>query len=197
MIITFYVIGYFKQLAADVDNTVSVTESDLARDDSDPLVVMDYSTEVIRPGRGGSAKRDWMKQLSERVNEWEDELPHPDRQADRHQDEAVTSFVGDDDEDAADRQELERRVSDTEIREKIEDSMSDKIRDWRNMTAESVTGQVDEWQSLGNFNVPQQTNKRPVQDDIADEDLPVEKRRSNKPLKQCELSLCDHMHFIN
>ena len=99
---------------------------------------------------------------------------------------AVTSFVGDDDEDAADRQELERRVSDTEIREKIEDSMSDKIRDWRNMTAESVTGQVDEWQSLGNFNVPQQANKRPVQDDIVDEDLPVEKRRSNKPLKQCE-----------
>ena len=109
-----------------------------------------------------------------------------DRQADRHQDEAVTSFVGDDDEDAAVRQELERRVSDTEIREKIEDSMSDKIRDWRNMTAESVTGQVDEWQSLGNFNVPQQANKRPVQDDIVDEDLPVEKRRSNKPLKQCE-----------
>lgn len=165
-----------------------MTDADLARDDSDHLVVMDYNTDVIRPGRGGSSKRDWMKQLSERVNEWEDELPHPDRPTDRHQDEAVTSFVGDDDEDAAaDRQELERRVSDTELREKMEDSMSGKIRDWRNMTAESVTGQVDEWQSLGNFNVPaQQVNKRPVHDEVVDGDLPAEKRRDTKPPRaQC------------
>lgn len=134
-------------------------------------------------------KRNWMKQLSERVNEWEDELPQPGDNR-RRDNEAVTSFVGDEDE--ADRKELERRVNETELKEKMEDSMSDKIRDWRNMTAESVSGQVDEWQSLGNFNVPpQNVAKRPSHDDVVDGDLPAEKRRDIKhPKGRCCLSVC-------
>ena len=37
-------------------------------------------------------------------------------------------------------------------------------------------GQVEEWQSLGNFNVPQQTRRR-AHEDESDESVPAEKRR--------------------
>lgn len=111
----------------------------------------DYDTQVIRPSRN----RGWMKQLSEKMNEWEDELPSPN-QASRNsgeleaEDEAVTSFMSASDEENGGSEgpprtghsQLERTKSATEeeIREKVEDSMHDKIRDWKNMTAESVAG---------------------------------------------------------
>lgn len=111
----------------------------------------DYSSEVIRSGKN----RGWRKQLSEKVSGWEDELPSPHSDSGRAggegMDEAVTSFIHSDEEDGAvvnapssRHSPLERSKSSSteeEIREKVEDSMHGKLRDWKNMTAESVTGE--------------------------------------------------------
>ena len=106
----------------------------------------DYSTQVIKPGRN----KGWRKQLSEKLNEWEDELPSPTKNNDElsTESEAVTSFMSEEEEEDDDDRDvagsppqLERSKStEDELREKVEDSMQDKIRDWKNMTAESVTG---------------------------------------------------------
>jgi len=112
-------------------------------------MISGYSTEVLRPSRN----RDWRRQLSEKLNEWEDELPPVNvDKSDRLQakDEAVTSFMAEEDENAEEdssgdieptKPVLERsRSTEEELREKVEDSLHNKIRDWKNMTAESVTG---------------------------------------------------------
>lgn len=115
-----------------------MTESDLRnREDksSSPLVVMDYSsTGVVK----SSTKRNWMKQLSEQINEWEDEVHHQPMQKKSltSDQEAVTSFLETEEQAAA----KPPRHSDGKLREQVEDSMHEKIRDWRNMTAESAIG---------------------------------------------------------
>ena len=107
----------------------------------------DYDTQVIRPGRN----KGWRKQLSQKMNEWEDELPNPNRNSGElcveAQDEAVTSFMSEDGEEGEEVDppfeavQLDRSKStEEEIREKVEGSMKDKIRDWKNMTADAATG---------------------------------------------------------
>lgn len=112
-----------------------MTETDLISkgNNSTSLVVMDYSdTGIVK----SSTKRNWMKQLSEQINEWEDEVHPPSyKKSLNSNQEAVTSFL-ETDEPTPTKAEL----SDGKIRERVEESMHEKIRDWRNMTAESAIG---------------------------------------------------------
>ncbi|XP_067932190.1 microtubule-associated protein futsch-like isoform X3 [Watersipora subatra] len=149
----------------------------------------DYSTQVIRPNR----KSGWRRQLSEKLNEWEDELPSPSRPSGDFAvgSEAITSFMSGDEveerevnpsTDAGHIPVEKTKTTEVEIREKVEDSMHDKIRDWKNRTAESVAGQVDEWQSLGNFNIPNPSHEAPqgrrrAHEDAVEDNMPAEKRR--------------------